>query len=223
MNSFKRQLYKNNSIKKKDTGPVLSFDWRASTPDKVYSYCKQITTLFYKSPNQSDISVGDIFFTDSSQSSLFTNIEAKYTVSLGETLTPENRSSITGVTLNEFSEVTEVVAGQCGQTDEYEVVGVTAMYDSRLRACRSNSPSTLFNILKSDLDDIASSNSTIGSIQLYKSNLDPIINSVNEIGIAQGETQTARHVVLLVGETNRYSVRLNDLGSIVSIGDDCPA
>lgn len=223
MNSFKRQLYKNNSIKKKDTRPVLPFDWRASTPDKVYSYCKQITTLFYKSPNQSDISVGDIFFTDPSQSSLFTDIEAKYTVSLGETLTPENRSSITGVTLNEFSEVTEVVAGQCEQTDEYEVVGVTAMYDTRLGACSSNSPSALINILQSDLDDIASSNPTIDTIQLYKSNLDPIIGSVNEIGIAQGETQFARHVVLLVGETNRYSVRLNDYGSIVSIGDDCPA
>jgi hypothetical protein len=127
------------------------------------------------------------------------------------------------VTLNEFSEVTEVVAGQCEQTDEYAVVGVTAMYDTRLGACRSNSPSALINILQSDLDDIASSNPLIGSIQLYKSNLDPIIDSVNEIGIAQGETQFARDVVLLVGETNRYSVRLNDFGSIVSIGDDCPA
>jgi hypothetical protein len=223
MNSFKRQLYKNNSIKKEDTGPVRFFDWRASTLDKVYSYCKQITTPFYKSPNQSDISVGDIFFADPSQSSLFTNIEAKYTVSLGETLTPENRSSITGVTLNEFSEVTEVVAGQCEQTDEYAVVGVTAMYDTRLRACISNYPSALINILQSDLDDIASSNLLIGSIQLYKSNLDPIIDSINEIGIAQGETQFAREVVLLVGETNRYSVRLNAFGSIVSIGDDCPA
>jgi|GEM_PF-3275005 len=223
MNSFKRQLYKNNSIKKKDTRPVLPFDWRASTPDKVYSYCKQITTLFYKSPNQSDISVGDIFFTDPSQSSLFTNRESKYTVSLGETLTPENRSSITGVTLNEFSEVTEVVAGQCEQTGEYAEVGVTAMYGTRLRACSSNSPFSLIKILKSDLDDIASLNPTIDTIQLYKSNLDPIINSVNEIGIVQGETQSAKHAVLLVGGIKRYSVRLNDYGAIVSIGGECPA